>query len=152
MNRTLRATTAVALLAVPALVTAPAHAPAAGCPQVVVHRTNPNAAPENTLPGIAGTRGTSSRIVEVDVQWTSSGFPVLMHDTTVDRTTNGSGPASSLGLAQIRGLSAADYAPWKSGQYGGFTGGVPRTPVPYGYEFMDAVVRADLDLLIDVSA
>jgi glycerophosphoryl diester phosphodiesterase len=146
MPRTLRAAAVVALLVVPtASIPVPAHA-ADDCPRVVVHRANPLVAPENTLPGIASVPGTGSGVVEVDVQWSSSHFPILMHDSTVDRTTNGTGPASSLGLGQLTGLRAQDYAPWRTD---------PRfadTRVPYGYDFMAAVKAAGLDLLLDVSA
>lgn len=125
---------------------APVRAAAVGaCPTIVAHRANPIAAPENTVPGIASVPATGAGSVELDVQWSSSGFPVLMHDSTVDRTTPGSGPASSLGLGQLRALLAQDYAPWRTD---------PRfvsTKVPYGYDFMAAVRDADLDLLVDVS-
>lgn len=43
-------------------------------------------------------------MVEIDVQLTSDGVPVLMHDTTVDRTTNGTGSVSSYTLAKLKEL------------------------------------------------
>lgn len=43
-------------------------------------------------------------IFETDVRWTSDGVPILMHDATVDRTTNGTGKVSELTIAQIDAL------------------------------------------------
>lgn len=45
--------------------------------------------------------------VELDLSFTADGVAVLMHDETVDRTTNGSGPLNKLHLAQLRRLDAA---------------------------------------------
>ncbi|XP_038619397.1 glycerophosphodiester phosphodiesterase 1 isoform X2 [Tachyglossus aculeatus] len=45
--------------------------------------------------------------VELDIEFTSDGVPVLMHDDTVDRTTDGSGRLSDLTFAEIRKLNPA---------------------------------------------
>ena len=45
--------------------------------------------------------------VELDLSFTADGHPVLMHDDTVDRTTNGTGLVSKLQLAELRKLDAA---------------------------------------------
>lgn len=47
--------------------------------------------PENSLPGITEAIADGAEIVEIDVRLTADGVPVLMHDETVDRTTNGTG-------------------------------------------------------------
>lgn len=70
--------------------------------------TPTNARPENTVPafeqaGIAGAFG-----IETDVRETSDGYFVLMHDATVDRTTDGTGYVESMTLAQIEALTI-DY-------------------------------------------
>jgi glycerophosphoryl diester phosphodiesterase len=139
-----------------ALLSAPAPARAAerdACPIIVAHRTNMLAAPENTVAGIRSVPAGIG-VTELDIQWSSSSFPVLMHDRTVDRTTNGTGAASSLGLGQLMALRANDFSPrpgmprWDS--LPEFTGA--RTPyVPYGYDFMAAARDKDLDLLMDIS-
>lgn len=54
--------------------------------------------------------------MELDLSFTADGVPVLMHDETVDRTTNGSGPVSKLHFVQLKRLDAAvrhrlKYAP-----------------------------------------
>lgn len=116
------------------------------CPTVVSHRTEMLEAPENTVPGIEAAGATESPMVEVDVQWSSSAFPVLMHDQTVDRTTNGTGSVIGKGLGQLRALKAQDYAPWSTDVR--FT----NTKVPYGWEFMEAAADADLDILLELGA
>lgn len=45
--------------------------------------------------------------VELDLEFTADGVPVLMHDETVDRTTNGSGPLSKLRFSEVNKLDAA---------------------------------------------
>lgn len=68
------------------------------------HRGQWRDAPENSIPAIDAAFDDGAEIVEIDVQLTSDGVPVLMHDTTVDRTTNGTGAVADLTLAQIRDL------------------------------------------------
>ncbi|MEV3853786.1 glycerophosphodiester phosphodiesterase family protein [Streptomyces sp. NPDC050095] len=69
------------------------------------HRGGPANAPENTLAalGIAADHGADW--VETDVQFTKDGVPVIMHDDTVDRTTNGTGRVDQLTAAQIAQLT-----------------------------------------------
>lgn len=45
--------------------------------------------------------------VELDLEFTADGVPILMHDETVDRTTNGSGPLSKMLFSELRKLDAA---------------------------------------------
>ncbi|MFI9486093.1 glycerophosphodiester phosphodiesterase family protein [Promicromonospora sp. NPDC052451] len=68
------------------------------------HRAQWRSAPENSAPAILAAFEDGAEIVELDVRLTADGVPVLMHDTTVDRTTNGTGPVDSLTLEQVRGL------------------------------------------------
>lgn len=127
----------------------PQDVPSPNCPVVVAHRTGMSYAPENTVVGIATAAGLGAPSVELDVQWSSSGFPVLMHDATVDRTTNGLGTPASLGLGALTALLANDYAPWKTNPaYAGTT--APH--VPYGWEFMSAAATRGLDVIVDVHA
>lgn len=152
-RRPLAAAAALLLAATGALIARPAPAAAPSCPVVIAHRTLMNQRPENTVPGIQAVPATGAAGVEMDVQWSSSGFPILMHDPDVSRTTNGTGTPASMSLGALRALSAAAYAPWQAGIYGGFNSdGTPRTPVPYGYEFMAATADAGLDVLLHINA
>ncbi|QXE35013.1 carbohydrate-binding protein [Streptomyces sp. GMY02] len=71
---------------------------------VVAHRGYWRGAPENSLRAIDLAVNKGAEVVEIDVQRTKDGQLVLMHDTSVDRTTNGTGNVSDLTLAQIKDL------------------------------------------------
>ena len=61
-------------------------------PLVVAHRGGANLFPENTMAAYEGAAALGCQAVEAgDLQLTSDGALVAMHDTTVDRTTDGSG-------------------------------------------------------------
>ena len=63
-------------------------------------------APENTLAGIAAALRHGSDGIEVDLRCTRDGTPVLVHDDTVSRTTDGEGEVDELSLRQLRRLDA----------------------------------------------
>ena len=72
---------------------------------IVAHRGCWNeAVPENSLAAIRRCEAIGADIIEIDVGVTSDGTPVLMHDDTVDRTTNGSGAIAELPLDLVREL------------------------------------------------
>ena len=71
---------------------------------IAAHRGQWREAPENSLPAIEAAIEDGAHVVELDVRLTSDGVPVLMHDETVDRTTNGTGRIDELTLAQVREL------------------------------------------------
>ncbi|MFD4943386.1 glycerophosphodiester phosphodiesterase family protein [Streptomyces sp. NPDC058409] len=68
------------------------------------HRAQWRKAPENSVPAFLAAFKDGAEIVETDVRSTKDGQLVLMHDETVDRTTNGTGKVSDLTLAQIKEL------------------------------------------------
>ena len=76
---------------------------------IASHRGGGATAPENTLPAISAALAAGFDYVEVDVALTADRQPVLMHDTTVDRTTDGHGRLSSLTLAQVQRLDAGAW-------------------------------------------
>ena len=65
-----------------------------------------NPFPENTIASFAQAVSEGATMVELDVQLTSDGALVVMHDDTVDRTTGGTGCVADLSLDDIRALSA----------------------------------------------
>jgi glycerophosphoryl diester phosphodiesterase len=73
---------------------------------VISHRGEHLSHPENTLAAYRAAIELGADYFEVDVQTTSDGRLVLMHDRTVDRTTNGKGAVARLTFAGIRGLKA----------------------------------------------
>ncbi|XP_006892725.1 PREDICTED: glycerophosphodiester phosphodiesterase 1 [Elephantulus edwardii] len=73
----------------------------------IAHRGGSHDAPENTLAAIRQAAKNGATGVELDLEFTSDGIPVLMHDNTVDRTTNGTGRLCDLTFEQIRKLNPA---------------------------------------------
>jgi glycerophosphoryl diester phosphodiesterase len=75
-------------------------------PLVISHAACGGHAPENTLAGIRKALAFGSDAIEIDVQLSADGVPVLMHDLTVDRTTNGTGSVASLTLTELQAMDA----------------------------------------------
>jgi len=75
----------------------------------VSHRGAAAIAPENTLAAVAAGVASGAPYVEIDVRVTSDGAPVLMHDGSVDRTTNGKGKVGELTHDYIRTLDAGGH-------------------------------------------
>lgn len=77
--------------------------------KVVAHRGGVNWGPENTLATfeIAITKGVD--YIEMDVRQTKDGVFVLMHDKTINRTSNGSGTLSDLTWDEIKDLDAGSW-------------------------------------------
>lgn len=73
---------------------------------VVGHRGAAGLAPENTLPSLELALALGADAVEVDVHLSRDGVPVVIHDATVDRTTNGSGRVADLTVAELQSLDA----------------------------------------------
>jgi len=73
---------------------------------VTSHAACKGHAPENTLAGIERALGFGVDAIEIDVHRTSDGVPVLLHDDTVDRTTDGTGDVREMTLARVRELDA----------------------------------------------
>lgn len=71
---------------------------------VCAHRGFRLYAPENTLAAVADAIELGVDFVEIDVRHTADDYLVVMHDSTVDRTTNGTGDVSSMTLAEIQAL------------------------------------------------
>ncbi|NJD10445.1 MAG: glycerophosphodiester phosphodiesterase [Gemmatimonadetes bacterium] len=87
---------------------APAPPPALGTPPLLVaHRGGAGLAPENTLAAFeSAARDWAVDMIELDVRATADGACVVIHDPTVDRTTDGTGPVARFTLAELRRLDA----------------------------------------------
>ena len=96
---------------------------------IASHRGGGATAPENTLPAITAALAAGFDYVEVDVALTADRHPVLMHDASVDRTTDGHGRLSALTLARFRPSMRDRGSP---PEYAG-------TPVPTFVEFLDVL-------------
>jgi glycerophosphoryl diester phosphodiesterase len=85
-------------------------------PRILAHRGGGTVAPENTLVGVRAAAGMGFAGVEIDVQLAACGTPILMHDATVDRTTDGYGTTSDLTADELRRLDAGI---WFGNEYAG---------------------------------
>ncbi len=108
-------------------------------PLIISHRGASKEAPENTLPAFEKAFAEGADGVETDVRTTKDGVLVVMHDSTVDRTTNGKGAVNSLTLAELKALDAGVK---KGPEYAG-------TKVPTLEEVADLVLPKGL-LFLDL--
>jgi glycerophosphoryl diester phosphodiesterase len=74
-------------------------------PRIVAHRGGGRLAPENTLGAIRLGASMGFRGVEFDVMLAGDGTPVVIHDETVDRTTDGKGEVSKMSFAELSAFS-----------------------------------------------
>jgi glycerophosphoryl diester phosphodiesterase len=109
-------------------------------PWVVAHRGETFGAPENTLAAfeLAAARGADA--VELDVQVSRDGVPVVIHDRHLDRTTDGFGPVRSRTWAELRSLDAGS---WYDPRYRG-------EPIPALEDALAWACRSGLPLLAEV--
>ena len=92
------------------------------------HRGARGEAPENTLAGFQHAYAAGVRAFELDVRLTADDRLAVIHDATVDRTTNATGPVASFTAAELARLDArADFPEW---------------PVPAGVPLLDDVLDA----------
>lgn len=73
---------------------------------ICAHRGENGVFPENTVPGFLEAIRLGARQVEFDVRQSKDGRLIIMHDETVDRTTNGKGKTTDLTFDEIRSLDA----------------------------------------------
>jgi glycerophosphoryl diester phosphodiesterase len=83
---------------------------------VDAHRGSSAWFPENTLVAFEAAIASGADSVEFDVQVSSDGVPVVIHDDTVDRTTGGAGRVAELNYAELASLDAGT---WKSPSFAG---------------------------------
>ena len=79
---------------------------------VIAHRGNSAHAPENTFASYDQAIALGVDALEFDVRLSRDGVPVVMHDPTLDRTTNGRGPVADRTVSELRGVDAgARFSP-----------------------------------------
>ncbi|XP_068605924.1 glycerophosphodiester phosphodiesterase 1-like [Brachionichthys hirsutus] len=109
---------------------------------VVAHRGGRHDAPENTLAAIREASRNGAAGVQLDLSFTADGVAVLMHDETLDRTTNGTGPVSKVQFVQLRRLDAAAHHRLKD-RFGG-------ERIPTLQEAVEECIRHQLNIFINV--
>lgn len=97
-------------------------------------------APENTLAAFRMSKEKGFDMVECDVRFTKDNQAVLLHDATINRTSNGRGNVADLTLEEVRQF---DFGSWKSKSYAGET-------IPTFEEFVDLCVELSLHPYVEV--
>ena len=109
-------------------------------PRLVGHRGEAARAPENTLAAIRMAAASGLRWVECDAKLSGDGVPILFHDDTLDRTTNGEGPVAATPFDAIRSLDAGGW----------FGAGFAGEPVPTLAEALDLLVALDMGANVEI--
>ena len=94
--------------------------------KAINHRGYSRQAPENTIPAYIMSKQMGYTYVECDVSFTADSVAVLLHDSTIDRTSDGSGNIQSLTYQQVLQY---DFGSWFNRKYAG-------TKIPTFKEFM----------------
>lgn len=97
-------------------------------PLVIAHQGGEALRPSNTRPAFDHAVALGADVLEMDVHATADGVLVLMHDDTVDRTTDGQGAIRNLTFAEIRQLDAGAYWTADGGQTFPYRGQGIRVP------------------------
>ena len=84
---------------------------------ISVHRGANALAPENTMPAFRHGFAYGAEMVEADVRTTADGVMVVLHDETVDRTTDGEDAVADMSYTRVRTLNAAAFGRWAGGVY-----------------------------------
>ncbi|MFC7406446.1 glycerophosphodiester phosphodiesterase [Georgenia alba] len=114
---------------------------AAAHPRVIAHRGNSAVAPENTVPAFVSAALAGADMIEIDVQVAGDGAGVVIHDDTVERTTDGSGLVADLDVDEVAHLDAGS---WFEPAYAG-------TGVPLLGDVLDVLRRHPaLELLLEL--
>lgn len=111
-----------------------------GRPAVIAHRGLSSVVPENTLQALLSGGRAGADWVEMDVNTSADGVPVVIHDGSVDRTTAGTGNVANLTSGYIAGLEAGS---WFSPAYAG-------AKVPTLAEFLDQSDTEGSGILLEV--
>src|SRR5438067_10660640 len=84
---------------------------------VIAHRGASGTHPENTMAAFRRAVDVGAGMIELDVQLTRDRHVVVIHDATLDRTTDGRGPVSAVTLAELRRLDGGGwFAPGFAGE------------------------------------
>jgi glycerophosphoryl diester phosphodiesterase len=104
------------------------------------HRGGAGLAPENTLPAMDSGLAYQVNYIETDIRQTRDSQLVIMHDKSVDRTTNGTGAINTLTYNEINALNAS-----KS-----FPGYKNKTQVPLLQDMLTKINQSNAKLIIEV--
>jgi glycerophosphoryl diester phosphodiesterase len=108
--------------------------------EVQAHRGASAVAPENTIAAFRAARDQGAGWVELDVALLGDGTPVVIHDVTLDRTTNRKGSLADMTAADLVGIDAG-------GWFGAAFGGEKLSALP---EVLDALGTLGLNVNVEI--
>ena len=109
-------------------------------PKIIGHRGTAAYAPENTLEGIHTAADMDVEWVELDVKLTKDHVPIIFHDDTLERTTNGSGPVAEKTLEELRELECGS---WFADSFAGIK-------IPTLEDALEVLIDRDLGLNLEI--
>lgn len=109
-------------------------------PKIIGHRGAKGYAPENTIESVHTAADMGVEWVELDVKLTRDGVPIIFHDETLDRTTNGSGNVADTLYEDIRQLEAGS---WFADSFAGIK-------IPTLEEICEVLIELDLGLNLEI--
>jgi len=109
-------------------------------PNVIGHRGAAGYAPENTIEGIHTAADIGVKWVELDVKLTKDDVPIIFHDDTLDRTTNGHGLIAETTYSELKQFEAGSW----------FSEGFVGIKVPTLEEAIDALINRGLGLNLEI--
>ncbi|UPR57066.1 glycerophosphoryl diester phosphodiesterase [Vibrio sp. ED004] len=104
------------------------------------HRGAASLAPENTLVSIEQAAKAGAKWIEIDTQLSADGTPMVFHDKTVNRCTNGTGNIADLDLSALKTLDAGS---WFGSEFAG-------TTIPTLNEALDKCLELDVTLNLEI--
>lgn len=111
-------------------------------PKIIGHRGACGYAPENTLESINTAADMGVEWVELDVKLTADSVPIIFHDDTLDRTTNGSGPVAARTWEDIGHLEAGSW----------FSEGFAGARIPSLEEAVELLINRGMGLNLEIKA
>lgn len=109
-------------------------------PSIIGHRGACGYAPENTIESVREAAAIGCKWVELDVKLTKDSVPVIFHDDTLDRCTNGHGKMADMLYKDLQSLEAGS---WYAESFAGIK-------VPTLEEMIDVILELDLGLNLEI--
>ncbi|WRS31213.1 glycerophosphodiester phosphodiesterase family protein [Actinomycetaceae bacterium MB13-C1-2] len=109
---------------------------------VFAHRGLNHRAPENTMPAFGLARDSGASWLEMDVDILGDGTPIVLHDTTLDRTTNRSGRLADYSAADLANIDAGS---WFSQDFAG-------TAMPTFSQFIDFLNESKMNCNVELKS
>ncbi|WP_051071399.1 glycerophosphodiester phosphodiesterase family protein [Ilumatobacter coccineus] len=113
--------------------------PALG-PITIAHRGYSSLAPENTLAAVEAALRSGAEMIEIDTYTSADDATIVIHDSTVDRTTDGTGAVDALSSAQLAELDAGSW----------FSSAYVDEPLPHLEQVLDLIKGRGPTLLLEI--